>query len=85
MRCVITADMLAACLYCCCRRYLYDMTSKWLKGQSNYKLDKIYVWNAGMWGWVAGWGHAICTCLGTLLTWQVSWRCTCTCMLTQTY
>lgn len=31
------------------RRYLYDMTSKWLKGQSDYKLDKIYVWNAGSW------------------------------------
>lgn len=43
---------------CCFRRYLYDMTSKWLKGQSNYKLDKIYVWNAGVSGWDAGWGKA---------------------------
>lgn len=23
------------------------MTSKWLKGNSGYKLDKMYVWNAG--------------------------------------
>lgn len=30
-----------------CRRYLYDMTSKWMKGNSDYKLDKLYMWNAG--------------------------------------
>jgi hypothetical protein len=29
------------------RRYLYDMTSKWLRGGSNYKVDRVYVWNAG--------------------------------------
>jgi hypothetical protein len=23
------------------------MTSKWLKGNSDYKLDKLYMWNAG--------------------------------------
>lgn len=25
------------------------MTSKWLKGGGEYKLDKMYVWNAGSW------------------------------------
>lgn len=34
-----------------CRRYLYDMTSKWLTGGSNYKVDRVYVWNAGENGW----------------------------------
>lgn len=33
------------------RRYLYDMTSKWLTGGSNYKVDRVYVWNAGENGW----------------------------------
>lgn len=41
--CVMCLD----CLMVCCRRYLYEMTSKWLKGGSDYKLDKLYVWNAG--------------------------------------
>eukprot|EP00879_Flechtneria_rotunda_P029190 GHRR01031470.1.p1 GENE.GHRR01031470.1~~GHRR01031470.1.p1 ORF type:complete len:383 (+),score=118.71 GHRR01031470.1:889-2037(+) len=32
------------------RRYLYDMTSKWLKnGAGAYKLSGLYVWTAGSW------------------------------------
>lgn len=31
-----------------CRRYLYDMTSKWLKTGGDYGVDKIYMWNAGV-------------------------------------
>lgn len=31
-----------------CRRYLYSQMSKWLKsGAGEYKLDGVYVWNAG--------------------------------------
>lgn len=29
------------------RRYLYDMTSKWLKGGSAFPISNVYVWNAG--------------------------------------
>jgi hypothetical protein len=45
------------------------MTSKWLKGQSDYKLDKIYVWNAGVCG--AGMQHG--DARGRLATCTLPW------------
>lgn len=43
-----TAASLNACLHLSVyRRYLYDMTSKWLQGGSAYPISNVYVWNAG--------------------------------------
>lgn len=65
--CAVNAHAAMLLLYCCCvchRHYLYQQTSKWLKGgQSEYPLERIYVWTAG------GNLH-ICWALHTCRTWQ---------------